>query len=46
MTPGAPWAYINAKKAKQKAEEEIAALQARIQRLEGQILDLGQDPVP
>jgi cell division protein FtsB len=47
MSPGgSPWPYVNAKKAKEKAEEEIAALKARIKRLEGQILDLGQDPVP
>lgn len=43
---GTPWAYINAKKAKQRADDQVAALEARIKRLEAQILDLGQDPVP
>jgi hypothetical protein len=44
--PAKDWSYANAKKAKQRADDEVAALKARIERLEGQIIDLGQDPVP
>lgn len=45
MSPN-PWAYANAKRAKQKHEDEVAALKARIERLEGQVRDLGDEPVP
>lgn len=40
------WPYVNARKAQAKSEQTIARLQARIERLEGQVRDLGGEPEP
>lgn len=44
--PGSNWPYVNARRAKERHEAEVAALKARIERLEGQVRDLGADPEP
>jgi len=47
MAPdGKRWPYVNARRAKLRAEDRIAELEARIERLEGQVRDLGHEPVP
>lgn len=45
VTPN-PWSYVNARRAKERHEAEVAALKARIERLEGQVRDLGGEPEP
>jgi polyhydroxyalkanoate synthesis regulator phasin len=40
------WSFVNAKRRLQAAEDRAAELEARIERLEGQVRDLGAEPVP
>jgi cell division protein FtsB len=43
---GLRWSFVNAKKKLQAAEDRVAQLEARIERLEGQVRDLGAEPEP